>query len=213
MMYIGDFLSQATVYFYFTTHKADGTPITIAGSPTVRVYKDNNTTETTTGPTLTVGFDSVVGLHCVAIETTDAFYTTGHDYKVVLTGTGTVDSVSVTGYMLGSFSIENRFANPASIALEKAGIAGAKMDIADAPSATGLAALADAILTRAFSSVTYTGTTRCILTALQVLRNKFTVATGAAGYVVKKEDDTTTSWTGVVTADGNGVITGMDPDS
>jgi hypothetical protein len=113
MIYIGDFLSQATIYLYFTTHKADGTPITLAGSPVISIYKDNVTTETTTGPTLTVDFDGRTGLHCVAIATTDAFYTTGHDYKVVIT-TGTVDSVSVIGYMVGSFSIENRFVNPAS---------------------------------------------------------------------------------------------------
>jgi hypothetical protein len=89
---------------------------------------------------------------------------------------------------------------------------GSKMDIADAPSATGLAAMADAILTRAFTSVTYTGTVRCLLTACQAMRNKFTAASGVAGYVVKKEDDSTTSWTGTITVDGNGVITGMDPD-
>jgi hypothetical protein len=113
MMYVGDFLSQATVYIYFTTHKADGTPITLAGTPVISVYKDNVTTETTTGPTLTVDFDSRTGLHCIAIATTDAFYATGHDYKVVIT-TGTVDSVSVVGYLVGSFSIENRFINAAS---------------------------------------------------------------------------------------------------
>jgi hypothetical protein len=89
---------------------------------------------------------------------------------------------------------------------------GSKMDIADAPSATGMAALADYILTRAFGSVTYTGTTRCVLTALQAIRNKFQAATGAAGYKVMKEDDSTPSWTGVVTVE-DGVITAMDPDS
>jgi len=89
---------------------------------------------------------------------------------------------------------------------------GDKMDIADAPSATGLAAMADAFLTRAFTSVSYTGTVRCALTALQAVRNKFTSAAGAAGYVVKKEDDSTASWTGTLTVDGDGNITGMDPD-
>jgi hypothetical protein len=86
------------------------------------------------------------------------------------------------------------------------------MDIIDAPNATGLAALADAILTRAFGSVTYTGTTRCILTALQAIRNKFTTTTGTAGYIVTKENDSTTSWTGTLTVDGNGIVTAMDPD-
>jgi hypothetical protein len=79
--------------------------------------------------------------------------------------------------------------------------------------AAGLDVLVDRILTRAFGSVTYTGTTRCVLTALQALRNKFTAAAGAAGYVVMKENDSTTSWTGTLAVDGNGIVTAMAPDS
>lgn len=91
--------------------------------------------------------------------------------------------------------------------------AGDKMDIVDAPTATGLAAIADAILTRSFASVSYTGTVRCLLTAAQALRNKFVAAAGAGGYSVKKEDDSTESWAGTLTIDGDGNISAMDPDS
>jgi len=54
MDYIGDFVAGATLGRKFPTHKADGTPITLAGKPAVKVYKNGNTTESTAGITLTV---------------------------------------------------------------------------------------------------------------------------------------------------------------
>lgn len=109
MLYCGDFPSQQTVYIYFTSHKADGTPIVLAGTPALNVYKDNVATPYTTAGdlVLTASINSVVGLNCAAITTTNAFFAVGHDYKAVLSA-GTVDSVSVVGYMVGSFSIQNR---------------------------------------------------------------------------------------------------------
>jgi hypothetical protein len=111
MQYLGNYTEDyATLNFKFSTHKADGTPITLAGTPAVKVYKANSTsTETATGVTLTVDFDSVTGLHNVLIDlSADVFYAVGNDYSVVIT-TGTVDSVSVVGTVLAHFSIENRF--------------------------------------------------------------------------------------------------------
>jgi hypothetical protein len=111
MQYLGDYTEDyATLNFKFSTHKSDGTPITLAGTPVVKVYKANSTTtETATGVTLTVDFDSVTGLHNVLIDlSADAFYAVANDYAVVIT-TGTVDSVSVVGTVLAHFSIENRF--------------------------------------------------------------------------------------------------------
>lgn len=90
--------------------------------------------------------------------------------------------------------------------------AGDKMDIVDAPNATGLNALADALLKRDWTAITGTPPARCALNALRAIRNKFTAATGAAGYKVKKEDDSTDAWTGVLTVDVDGNITAMDPD-
>jgi hypothetical protein len=112
MKYLGDYAEDyATLNFKFSTHKADGTPITLAGSPVVKVYKGSATdSETATGVTLVVDFDSVTGLHNVLIDlSADAFYAVGNDYSVVIT-TGTVDGVSVVGTVLATFSIENRFA-------------------------------------------------------------------------------------------------------
>lgn len=107
MKYLGDYASGSTLYFTFSTHKADGTPITLAGTPSLAIYKADGTSQSTTGITLTVDFDSVTGLHSVKIECTDAFYAVGNDYSVVIAA-GTVDSVSVVGYTIATFSIENR---------------------------------------------------------------------------------------------------------
>jgi hypothetical protein len=79
--------------------------------------------------------------------------------------------------------------------------------------AAGMNVIADAVLVRNWASVTYTGTVRCALTALQAVRNKFTAATGAGGYSVKKENDSTESWSGTLSVDGDGNVTGMDPDN
>jgi hypothetical protein len=108
MSYLGNYKSGDSVDFTFSTKDTDGAPITLA-SGAVSVYKGNNTTQTTTGVTLTTDFDSVTGLHHVRIATTDSFYATGEDYSVVIT-TGTVDSISVVGTVLRTFSIEKRFA-------------------------------------------------------------------------------------------------------
>ena len=111
MQYLGDYAEDyATLNFKFSTHKADGTPATLSGTPAISVYKANGTTQSTAGITLTADFDSVTGLNNVLIDlSADAFYAVANDYQVVIT-TGTVDSVSVVGTVLAHFSIENRFA-------------------------------------------------------------------------------------------------------
>jgi hypothetical protein len=111
MIQLGNYAEDfATLNFNFNTHKADGTPITLAGTPTISVY-ENSTTQSTAGATITVDYDTVTGLHHVVIDlSADAFYAVGKDYTVVLTGTGTVDSISVTGTVLACFSIVNRVA-------------------------------------------------------------------------------------------------------
>jgi hypothetical protein len=113
MKYLGDYAEDyATLNFKFSTHKADGTPITLAGTPAVSVYKANGTTQSTAGVTISVDFDGVTGLHNVLIDlSADAFYAVANDYAVVIT-TGTVDSVSVVGTVLAHFSIANRTAAP-----------------------------------------------------------------------------------------------------
>jgi hypothetical protein len=104
-MSLGDFDTSAVVYFKFTTFRpSTGAPFTLAGTPALSVYKDNSTTQTTTGVTLTADFDSVTGLNHVAIDTSDAFYAAGSFFDVVIT-TGTVDSVSAVGVVVGRFTL------------------------------------------------------------------------------------------------------------
>jgi hypothetical protein len=104
--FYGDIDPAQTFDMKFTTLRVDTfAPATLAGSPVVSVYKDNNTTETATGVTLTVDFDSRTGLNNVHIDTSaSAFYTSGSYFHVIIT-TGTVNSLSVVGWDVGSFSI------------------------------------------------------------------------------------------------------------
>ncbi len=109
-VYLGDLIDGGTHDFTFTTVRDTGLPTVLAGTPVLSVYKDNNLTQTTIGPTLTVDHDGVVGLNHVRLVLTDAFYVADTDYSVVIT-TGTVNSVSVVGYVVAQFSISNRMPN------------------------------------------------------------------------------------------------------
>jgi hypothetical protein len=109
MAYLGDYAEDyATLNFKFHTHKADGTPAALT-SGAVSVYKGSATdSEVTTGVTLAANFDGVTGLNNVLIDLSSAaFYAVGFDYSVVIT-TGTVDSISVIGAVISTFSIMNR---------------------------------------------------------------------------------------------------------
>ena len=109
MNQLGNIAEDAVLDFKFITTKEDGTMLTLAGSPALAVYKANGTIESTAGVTLTVDFDSRTGMHHARIDTSaDAFYAIGNDYQVTITN-GTVDGKSVVGYIVGQFSIENRF--------------------------------------------------------------------------------------------------------
>ena len=113
-MYLGDYAEDyATLNHRFTTRATTGIPTTLAGSPVVSVYKGSATdTEKTSAEayiTLAVDFDTVTGLNNLLIDLSgDAFFSTGEDYSIVIT-TGTVDSVSVVGETIATFSIENRW--------------------------------------------------------------------------------------------------------
>lgn len=110
-MYLGDYTEDyATLNFKFTTTDGTGDPTTLLGSPVISVYKGSATgTEVTSGITLAVDFDGVTGLNNVLIDLSDAaFFEVGEDYAAIIT-TGSVDSISVVGYVVATFSIENRF--------------------------------------------------------------------------------------------------------
>ncbi len=115
-MWLGDYAEDyATLNFAFTTRTTAGVPFALANTPVIAIYKGSATgTEKTSAEsyiTLSVDFDSIVGLNNVLIDLSgDAFFAVGEDYKVVIT-TGTVNSVSVVGETVASFSIENRSVN------------------------------------------------------------------------------------------------------
>ncbi len=103
----GDHATSALVDYVFETTSSDGSLVQLAGTPSLKVYKANSTTEDTAGVTLTVDFDGVTGLNHARVDTSGAFYATGNTFYVVIAA-GTVDSVSVVGRVVGSFSVQNR---------------------------------------------------------------------------------------------------------
>jgi hypothetical protein len=105
-MYLGDFLLGQTVRFLWSSNASTGASVTRATNGTVAVHKDLGTTETSTGVTDTEDFDARTGLHSCSIVTTDAFYTAGSDYQVIL-HTSTIDGQTVNA-VLAHFSIMNR---------------------------------------------------------------------------------------------------------
>jgi hypothetical protein len=111
MNYRGDYAAGQVVRFHISTYSNTNAPITIAGSPTLAVYKDGGTVESLTGITLTVDFDGRTGFHLIAIDTAAdaALYALGSDFSIVFTA-GTVDALPIAGTVIGSFSIANRAA-------------------------------------------------------------------------------------------------------
>lgn len=112
MKHLGDFDASTVVYGKFTTFRpSTGATFTLGGTPALSVYKDNSTTQSTTGVTLTVDFGSVTGLHHFAIDTSadGTFYSAGSFFSIVIT-TGTVDSVSVVGTVVAEFTIRKNSA-------------------------------------------------------------------------------------------------------
>lgn len=101
-----DLLPGALYDFKFTTVDGTGLPTVLTGSPSLACYKLNDTTQTTTGLTLTASFDAVTGLNHVRVDTAadGTFYSAGADFDVVIAA-GTVGGVSVVGYTVGHFSL------------------------------------------------------------------------------------------------------------
>lgn len=104
--HLGDIPLSATFGFKFNSHAAIGTPIVLTGSPAVKVFKRGDAVEDDSGITLTVDYDSKVGLNDVVIDLSAdlVFYTTGGDFTAVITA-GTVDAVSAVGTVVASWSI------------------------------------------------------------------------------------------------------------
>lgn len=143
MSYLGDIRLGDTLDTAFTTRQISGAPFTLAGSPVISAYPANSTTELTAGITLTVDFDARTGLNHVRVVASGGNgYLTATDYQLVIT-TGTVNSVSVVGEVIGEFSIEHRSAlMPATagrtVVVDAAGLIDATM-VKSGPTGSGTA--------------------------------------------------------------------------
>lgn len=140
--YVGDYAPGDTVDCNFgTVRPSTGASFTLAGTPAISVYKDNGTTESTTGVTLTADFDTRTGLNHVRITTGSdgTFYSAGSFFEAVIT-TGTVDSVSVVGQPVCSFSLNKVSAlrpTTAARTLDVTSTGEAGLDIANVSTCTG----------------------------------------------------------------------------
>ena len=197
MSWLGDYAEDFTsVVCMFTTHASTGAPVAPLSAfenADVKIYKNGNAAEKTTqnGVTMTSPFDSIVGLHCLTIDTSNdtgdsGFWVAGAVYTLVLSPDETVDSVAVVK-VIGQFGIK---LYPTPTAVE----------------------VADALLDRDMSSGTDSGSTtvRTVRQALRFLRNKWSIS--GTTLTVTKENDTTASWTAQVTGTaGADPITSSDP--
>ncbi len=203
MAYLGDITLGETLDFKFSTVGTTGAPTTLAGTPVVSAYVGNSTTQITAGITLSVDFDGVTGLHNVRVVASGANgYAAQTNVDLVIT-TGTVGGTSVVGYVVGSFSIENR--STQAIEAKTDLIPASPAAVGDIPTAVENA---DALLGRNVSGGSSTG--RTVKQVFHFIRNKWVVAAGTL--TVYDTDDTTTSWTAAVTGTaGADPVTGVDP--
>jgi len=104
---MSDYQVGDTIYHKFTTRAfATGIPTVLAGTPVVSIYEDDSVTQITAGITLTISFDSVVGLnHLTVVATGGNGFEAGKFYQAVIT-TGTVGGVSVVGEVVWTFSLD-----------------------------------------------------------------------------------------------------------
>lgn len=102
-----DYTLEDSVYILFTTRAfATGIPGTLSAA-TVAVYEDVTATPIETSIAVTESLNSIAGLNAVTIAALAASgYNAGGVYHVVIEA-GTVDSVSVVGEVVGSFTIQH----------------------------------------------------------------------------------------------------------
>lgn len=198
--HLGDFDTSAVIYGKFTTFRpSTGAAYTLGGTPALSVYKDSSTTQSTTGVTLTADFDSVTGLNHFAIDTSadGTFYSSGSFFDVVIT-TGTVDSVSVVGAVVGSFTLRKTSAL-------KPTTAGRTLDV----SAGGEAGLDWANVGSPTTSLALTGTTIATTQKVDIETIKTNPVVNA-GTVTFPTTATLASTTNITAATGITVATNSD---
>jgi hypothetical protein len=109
MSFVGDLKINSVVNKKFTTVDSSGLPTAFTGTPILAAYKNNSTTQTILGITVSTDFDSITGLHNILVDLSQdpTFYAAGCDIDLVILA-GTVSAVSLSGYIPMSFSIVHR---------------------------------------------------------------------------------------------------------
>lgn len=105
---LGDRVAGSVFNILFWTTDQNAQPSTPSVAPSVMVYKNGSTTESSVGVTVTSPFDSRAGLNLVAVDTSadGSFYAAGNDFTVVMVS-ATVDGLNTVD-ILGFFSLQNR---------------------------------------------------------------------------------------------------------
>jgi hypothetical protein len=118
--FLGEFFAGEIIRCMWDSAGADGASITRATNGTISVYKDNGTTQSTTGVTDTEDFDALTGVHAISIDTSadTTFYSPGSEFIIVLSG-AVIDGKTVNA-VLGSFALQRNFA---ALGILDAGIA------------------------------------------------------------------------------------------
>lgn len=124
-----DYTVGDTVHFMFTTRRfSTGAPFALSGG-VISAYENESLTQITAGITLGADHDSVTGLNLVTVVASGANgFEAGKDYHLVIT-TGTVDSVSVVGEVIGRFTL-SRSAAAVDLANGTDGLGAIKTDTA-----------------------------------------------------------------------------------
>lgn len=195
--YQGDIALGQTIDIKFNTYRpSTGASFTLAGSPVVAAYVGNSTTEITAGITLTVDFDSRTGYHNVRVVATSGNgFAAQTDISLSLTA-GTVDSVSIVGAEIGSFSIENR-------AALRPTVAGRTVDV----TATGAAGIDWANVENPTTALNLSGTNIDVDQVVASVSGAVGSVTGAVGSVTGAVGSVTGA-VGSVTGNVGGNVTG-----
>jgi hypothetical protein len=216
MKHLGDYDASTVIYGKFTTFQpTTGAPFTLAGSPALSVYKDNSTTQSTAGVTLTTDFEGggVPGFNHFAIDTSadGTFYSVGSFFDIVITA-GTVDSVSVLGSVVASFTLrKNSALKPATagrtLVVDAAGLADATA-VKVGPTGSGTAQTAGDIIAR-LPSALVSGRMDSSVGAMAA--NVMTAAATAADYVTELQAGLATT-ADLTTVNNNVIAVGAQVD-
>lgn len=104
MQHLGAFLADSSVPIPFNTRDAAGAPITLAGTPLLRVKRADTLAVIADDLAPTVDVGGVTGQHLLVVDTSPVGYD-GLTEFIVDVKQGTVDGASVAGEILRGFSI------------------------------------------------------------------------------------------------------------